>query len=349
MTQDVIIEQTRGVSEIATRSLHEIEDVAQATRMLGINALIESAHAGTAGKGFAVVAGEVTALSKRIAAITGALSRDLTARLAELDRTNQQVMSEVRGQRLADLSLGMIEIMDRNLYERSCDVRWWATDAAVVDAATHCTDDARRAHASRRLGVILDAYTVYLDIWVCDLQGNVIATGRPGRFPMTVRHNVANEAWFRDALQTRSGGDFAVADITTAAPLDNRLVATYSAAIRADGATNGAVIGVLGIFFDWQTQAQAVVNGVRLTEAERARTRCMLVDRRGRVIAASDGRGILLETLPVMRFAGKVSGHYQEMGRAIGFALTPGYETYQGLGWYGVIEQQVGPAVAQAA
>ena len=24
--------------------------------------------------------------------------------------------------------------MDRNLYERSCDVRWWATDAAVVDA-----------------------------------------------------------------------------------------------------------------------------------------------------------------------------------------------------------------------
>jgi hypothetical protein len=26
-------------------------------------------------------------------------------------------------------------------------------------------------------------------------------------------------------------------------------------------------------------------------------------------------------------------------GRLIAFHLTPGYETYRGLGWYGVIEQ----------
>ena len=27
-----------------------------------------------------------------------------------------------------------IDLIDRNLYERSCDVRWWATDSSVVDA-----------------------------------------------------------------------------------------------------------------------------------------------------------------------------------------------------------------------
>ncbi len=30
------------------------------------------------------------------------------------------------GERLVDLALNAIEIIDRNLYERSCDVRWWA-------------------------------------------------------------------------------------------------------------------------------------------------------------------------------------------------------------------------------
>ena len=30
--------------------------------------------------------------------------------------------------------------------------------------------------------VILGAYTVYLDLWLCDLDGKVIANGRADRF-----------------------------------------------------------------------------------------------------------------------------------------------------------------------
>ncbi|MDH8639244.1 chemotaxis protein, partial [Klebsiella pneumoniae] len=71
-----------------------------------------------------------------------------------------------------------IEIIDRNLYERTCDVRWWATDSAVVDCAANVTPQSA-AYASKRLGVILNAYTVYLDLWLCDLHGKVLANGRP--------------------------------------------------------------------------------------------------------------------------------------------------------------------------
>ncbi|MEP1895661.1 MAG: hypothetical protein ABJQ98_04210 [Alloalcanivorax venustensis] len=31
-------------------------------------------------------------------------------------------------------------------------------------------------------------------------------------------------------------------------------------------------------------------------------------------------------------------GYYMDGDRLVAFALTPGYETYRGLGWYGVIE-----------
>jgi hypothetical protein len=39
--------------------------------------------------------------------------------------------------------------------------------------------------------------------------------------------------------------------------------------------------------------------------------------------------------------SGQRRGHYQnERGGVIGYALTPGYETYKGLGWYGVLVQK---------
>ena len=59
-----------------------------------------------------------------------------------------------RGERMMDLSLNAIELIDRNLYERTCDVRWWATDSAVVDCAASPAP-AAVTYASERLGVIL--------------------------------------------------------------------------------------------------------------------------------------------------------------------------------------------------
>ena len=83
----------------------------------------------------------------------------------------ERMTERSRGERMVDLSLNAIELIDRNLYERTCDVRWWATDSALVGgAATPAT--AAVSHASERLAVILDAYTVYLDLWLCDLDGN---------------------------------------------------------------------------------------------------------------------------------------------------------------------------------
>ena len=88
-----------------------------------------------------------------------------------------------------------------------------------------------------------------------------------------------------------------------------------------------------------QPQAQAVVGGVRLTPGQAARTRVLLVDGAGRVLAASDGAGALEEVLP-LALRGRISGcDRDEKGRTTAFHRTPGYETYQGLGWFGVLVQ----------
>ncbi len=333
-----IIELTQAVDIVAREKILAIKKVTSTTRILSLNALIEATRAGDSGRGFAVVANEVKNVSDDISRITQSLESELATTIGDLTRLGESLVRQLRGSRLVDLALNMIEIIDRNLYERSCDVRWWATDSAMVDCLSNDTAD-MAAFTSKRLRVILDSYTVYLDLWVADTQGRVRANGRPDRYPHVVNSDVSQQAWFRDAMKTRDGTEYAVADVGTNPMLNNALVATYSTAIREGGDTHGRILGVLGIFFDWQPQAQAVVEGVRLTKAEANFTRCLLIDQHHRVIAASDGSGILSEIVPLSTDNRGQDSYVDEKGRIVGYALTPGYETYRGLGWYGVVIQ----------
>ena len=333
-----ILALSRAVSILATEKVRDIQKATGATKMLALNAQIEAARAGEYGRGFAVVAQEVKSISTQITTLTDELAKSLNEKTAELDRLGQGLVASVRGRRLTDLALNMIEIIDRNLYERSCDVRWWATDSAVVDCVGR-PDEMCIDFAGKRLGVILNAYTVYLDLWIVDANGKVLSNGRPDRYPTARGSSVANEKWFRDAMNTRSGDDFVVDDISRNDQLGGRLVATYGAAVREGAEANGRAIGALGIFFDWGTQSQAVLDSVRLEPDEKERTRSMLLDRQCRVIASSDGMGVLTETVPLDLKHGQRGNYMDTHGNTIGYSLTPGYETYRGLGWYGVIMQ----------
>jgi len=342
-----ILELAQRLSRTAGASISEISGINREAKMLAINALITAARAGEAGRAFAIVAEEFKRIAAEIDDVAGQLDREARGDLEELSAVGAAIIGHMRGQRLADLALNAIEIIDRNLYERTCDVRWWATDSAVVDCLTDATPENTR-YASRRLGVILDAYTVYLDLWICDAQGRIVATGRPSRYPRARAGSAVRADWFAQAMATKSGDDFVACDVDRSPELDGAPVATYATAIRQGGRTDGPAIGVLGIHFDWSTQAHAVVDSVRLTDDERARSRVLLLDHAGRILAASDRRGELAETFKLPGDAVDI-GNYASDGMMVGYAITPGYETYRGLGWYGCIVQSQADAKAGAA
>ena len=77
---------------------------------------------------------------------------------------------------------------------------------------------------------------------------------------------------------------------------------------------------MLAIHFDWEPQARAIVQGVRVGAADKARV--LLVDSNFRVIAASDGQGLLTERVHVSMKSGR-SGFYHDHSGGAGRVSTP--------------------------
>jgi hypothetical protein len=345
--QDDILALGLEVSRITGEKIAQIENIMRQTRLLALNARIEAGRAGTAGAAFGVVAHEMGAVSAQITDVARELRAAVQENVARIETVGAEMVTSFRGERLQDIALNAVELIDRNLYERSCDVRWWATDSAMVEALEQ-PSAASASYAVERLATILRSYTVYLDLWVVDAGGRVVANGRPKVYPGVIGRDVAREAWFRDALNTHDGDQYVVADVATSPALGDAPVATYATAIRSGAQPDGQPIGALGIFFDWAPQAAAIVGGVGLSDEEKRNARVLLLDGKNRVIAASDGIGVLTETYP-LNAKGAARGFYVEPGRLVAHALTPGYETYRGLGWSGVIEYRTALGRAQPA
>lgn len=82
------IEKVKTLSEAAQRIgdvVTLIQDIAEQTNLLALNATIEAARAGEAGKGFAVVASEVKSLAEQ----TGKATADISSQITEIQEATQ--------------------------------------------------------------------------------------------------------------------------------------------------------------------------------------------------------------------------------------------------------------------
>jgi hypothetical protein len=172
-----------------------------------------------------------------------------------------------------------------------------------------------------------------------------LANGRPSKFPVSGVANAAGEEWFRAALRARSGDEYATANVDAVTELNGAQAAAYATAIREGGASNGKIAGALAVFFDWTKQASAVLYSVRLSNEERSRTRRMIVDAKGRVIADSEQSSGETKRYELQKGSADTGAYRTAEGSFVGHALTAGYESYEGMGWYGVIEQRLHRAV----
>jgi hypothetical protein len=193
------------------------------------------------------------------------------------------------------------------------------------------------------MGVILDAYTVYFDLVLCDSSGRVVANGRPEKFN-SLGQDQSSAVWFRKAMQSANGNEFGFQSAHRSTLVGNRQVLAYSCGVRTGGEANGQVLGVLGILFNWSGLAEPIVTKIPVDVSEQDLTEAYIIDQRGILLATNTGAtlGSVLELPEINRVFENTKGFFvaKRAGRriCIGHARAPGFETYS-TGWYSIVVQ----------
>jgi len=323
-------------------AIKDIQKITFQSKILSLNAKVEAARAGEVGAAFSVVATEMGSLSQEISGLVENLEKDASKDFKEIAKINENISTNYKGLRLSDLALTNIDLIDRNLYERSCDVRWWATDSSFVDALSKKTPEVYNL-ASQRMGIILNAYTVYFDLVLCNPEGMIVANGRSDRY-RSVGEDASRSKWFQEAMKCATGDDFGWGVVHRSPLVNNELALIYTTAVRENGDKYGNIIGALGIIFKFSALAQTIVENTPLSKEEKPKSRVCVVDAKGLVLADTHHRN-LEDTIDFPNkftlFEGKkgfIITDYNNTKCCIAHARAPGYETYT-TGWHSLIIQ----------
>ncbi len=326
-------------------SVGEIREINQDINVLSINAKIEAARAGAGGKGFVVVADNIRRLVSRTDGIVEQMTTQVSDLVRELSVLSGRLGIEVRGQYFSQAAFNAIDIVDRNLYERSCDVRWWAADPPLSEAIENPSLENRET-ASRRLSQILDSYTVYYDLVLIGADGTVIANGRPQLYSSRGMQ-VKDLPWFKAAAKLPSQEEFAFQTAHQSTLVKDATVLAYSCPIfNADG----SIVGVLGILFRWlalgTVAAQHAVAGIERTGMAEGDIVAAIVTPEAQIIASTNESeiGKTLDSATMLMMQGHEMRHgvveTSHGSYLVGSARAPGYEGYS-TGWYGVVRQRM--------
>lgn len=267
----------------------------------------------------AALLGQVSATGERIRSVFEQAIGDLQTSAAT------SVLQEARSR--ASLA---IDIMDRNLYERANDCRWWALDGSLR-AALEQPGEASAQKAAGVLAHINGLYTVYSLLLLLDAQGRVVATSRGDAQDWIGRKLDAD--WVRPTLALPDHQAYARSGFEASPLYGDRHTYIYTAAVRGKG---GQVVGGTAIVFDGTSQFEAMLRDTLPQGQPAADALALFVDRAGRVVASTDARFAIGQALPFAdRLPRLARGESQELlleldggVYAAGISMSRGYREY---------------------
>lgn len=229
-----------------------------------------------------------------------------------------------------------IDLMDRNLYERANDCRWWALDPTMRRLMASASGTVRQEGLARVLSYINGLYTVYSNLLVFDIQGVVVAVSNPAEAGWVGQ--TLNAAWVKSCLSLQGSQQYTVSPFEPSPLYGDRPSYIYLAALQSPD--ERGVVGGIAIVFDSAPQFAAMLNDALPREASGAAVDgafALFLDATGTVIASSspDWRPGMRPVLPSELLEPAPEGtdaliEFDGQVMAVGAKRSAGYREYKG-------------------
>ena len=178
---------------------------------------------------------------------------------SSLDNLNQTIISSI----LKDcefLSSLAIDIMDRNLYERANDCRWWALNSYFKEALDdYSTISEKKEEISSILKYINDLYTVYSNLIIFDKNGKIIAVSNEKEQYLIGK--ILTQDWIEKTLTLKDTSKYCVSKFEKTNLYENESTYIYCSAILSFKDDND-VVGGIAIVFDSSAQFYTMLDEI---------------------------------------------------------------------------------------
>ena len=326
--------RSRLIPEINKDTYVKVQDDKQSIKLISLNGIVFASKLGKRGVALGPVFEQITE--------TGDFA---TSKMEELLREMAYGELRLNLQTLETFSKQAIDLIDRNLFERSAAIRWWATDKFFWKALSEPTEENLQA-AGRRLRDINSSYSMYRNLVLSSNMGRILAASNPELVPDIRDARVADHLWFTKAMRSKNSGEYTVQDVgPTDLERGSRSSLIFSGAVRNGGSRSGEVIGVLGSLFDWVTESGKILKTCLPKDRHGKRIQgciAFYASRSNEVIETSDAQTIPLGSSPELPIEhrelapGESASGVFRLGDHVyimGSSRSKGYREYQGLGW----------------
>ncbi len=158
-----------------------------------------------------------------------------------------------------------IDIMDRNLYERANDCRWWALTPKFSEILfKEFYEEQDKKDITDILSYINGLYTVYTNLIVYDKTGKIIAVSK--KEDSNFVGNILNDDWIKETLSIKNSQKYSVSKFEKNRLYDNEHTYIYNASILS---SNGKeVVGGIAVVFDSTPQFKAILTDILPTDED---------------------------------------------------------------------------------
>ena len=201
--------------------------------------------------------------------------------------TLQQGMSLTATADATMRAFSMVSIMDRNLYERANDARWWALDERIrrqLRSASNGDEQARGALVDV-IQSINALYTVYTNILLFDQEGIIVSVSDKESATL-IGTRVPETLPLAACLNTLSEQGYVVSAFTESVLYANRATYLYCSPV-VDFDSNTIVGGIATVFDATPEFRQILADNLPVSSAQSLPPFALFIDAEGQVISST--------------------------------------------------------------